>query len=77
MLPAEHVTGTDPHELDAVTEPLQVGGVGLQPKGPPAGSPANTGAPVGRTETVLLQVLWLVVWTLPFTHSQVTITEIV
>ena len=44
-LPAVQVTGvTAPHSLEAVTVVLQIGGVGLQPNGPPVGKPANTGA---------------------------------
>ena len=47
ILPGVHVTLTGPHSFDAVTACEHVGNeVGLHPKAPPAGTPANTGAVV-------------------------------
>ena len=53
ILPGVHVTPTAQHSLDAVTVVLHDGGVGLQPKSPPVGTPASTGV----VTTVQVQVV--------------------
>ena len=43
-IPGVQTTGTAPHSLEAVTPVEHTGRVGLQPRAPPAGTLANTGA---------------------------------
>src|SRR5262245_60721921 len=57
MEPGVQVTGTLVSQLSVAVTLAQVGGVGLQPRGPPGGTPTSTGGVLSLTFTVFSQGL--------------------